>query len=931
MPQSTINLIIEVRGGSSAQRDINKLGNSMGTASKKAKTMGDEVRNASFGMTHMIARSLTLVTVLGAAFTAFDLVKRGIRGAFLASEQYRLGVAELTAITLSFIKTQPGEGLASQYRRANEYASDLFITLEKVAATTLLTGDEANLLASVLLRNGIAINAQNDEQVKGLQALANAIAIVAGNSGDMSRQIVSETEALLKGISRPQDRLVKLLEAVDPMLEDHLRNWKEQGTVLENMVGLLSGFNSVSGDISSTWQAVSTRLETTFNLITRTSLSSFYDDVLNLLNELDRYIKSHRVEIETKLAAAYVRLKRSVLGILDAFIPIFNITREWGKEIFLIGTSYIAGNLVKSIAVDLVNALRALKAAQAGTIIGLIATGVSYFTFDIIVRKIDFEQRVEELRQPFRELLDENVSQEMIEGFIKTYSKELDQLGVITSEKLSAAFREGLITFEDVSGTGASGVAAGTSALGAGLGAGGPETQLRKIGEILTFNKEKLDEFLNDLYNPPIARGAEAGIEFVPGIDEQTVSKFDSLVQSIENSTGTKLDRLEARMANKAEKLYEAFLALPASVRKKREDELNALLEQMQDTMVAGQDKIINTAKTKTQKLIREGLAIDVGGAAGEVLSIQNALEKQQEAWQTHLAQLEVDVGVHSDIYQRFASTINQLNQIQEEDAEKRKQRALEDEDRARRKAELQEAFGGFGALGQEAGQFGGALQAIGANLSDVSPYDEEITKLQDHIDQRRALYEADEITYKEFQERKQADEDRIEKFRTKKRIQTAKSTFGVLGSIAEAYYNASDKQSKTAFRVMQAMRIGETIMNTYSAAMGAYNALAPIPIVGPALGAAAAAAAIAFGIAQVRAIASQKPGGTGTPTAGGAPSTSTPGVPATPSPPEVEPEIVRPLSLTVEVHGNIVDHDEFIRELSEYIDEARGDKAVVI
>ena len=39
---------------------------------------------------------------------------------------------------------------------------------------------------------------------------------------------------------------------------------------------------------------------------------------------------------------------------------------------------------------------------------------------------------------------------------------------------------------------------------------------------------------------------------------------------------------------------------------------------------------------------------------------------------------------------------------------------------------------------------------------------------------------------------------------------------------------------------------------------MGAYNALASIPYVGPALGAAAAAAAIAFGGAQINAIKSQ-------------------------------------------------------------------------
>lgn len=64
---------------------------------------------------------------------------------------------------------------------------------------------------------------------------------------------------------------------------------------------------------------------------------------------------------------------------------------------------------------------------------------------------------------------------------------------------------------------------------------------------------------------------------------------------------------------------------------------------------------------------------------------------------------------------------------------------------------------------------------------------------------------------------------------------------------------------SKTAFRAYKAAAIAQTIISTYQAAQDSYAALAKIPYVGPALGIAAAAAAIAAGFARVQAIRAQR------------------------------------------------------------------------
>ncbi len=83
----------------------------------------------------------------------------------------------------------------------------------------------------------------------------------------------------------------------------------------------------------------------------------------------------------------------------------------------------------------------------------------------------------------------------------------------------------------------------------------------------------------------------------------------------------------------------------------------------------------------------------------------------------------------------------------------------------------------------------------------------------------------------------------------TKTLLEIGKQGFGALAA-----------QSKKAFKIQKALAITQTIISTYQAAQDSYKALAAIPVVGPALGIAAAAAAIAAGLGRVAAIRAQQP-----------------------------------------------------------------------
>lgn len=102
-----------------------------------------------------------------------------------------------------------------------------------------------------------------------------------------------------------------------------------------------------------------------------------------------------------------------------------------------------------------------------------------------------------------------------------------------------------------------------------------------------------------------------------------------------------------------------------------------------------------------------------------------------------------------------------------------------------------------------------------------------------------------------------------------------------VVAGVFNNLTNLMNSKSRGMFEIGKAAAISETIVATYASATSAYKALAGIPIVGPALGAAAAAAAVASGLVNVQRIKSTSFGGAGAGGAQGVYPTSISGNPA--------------------------------------------------
>ncbi|HSG29277.1 MAG TPA: hypothetical protein VLA34_12410, partial [Candidatus Krumholzibacterium sp.] len=240
------------------------------------------------------------------------------------------------------------------------------------------------------------------------------------------------------------------------------------------------------------------------------------------------------------------------------------------------------------------------------------------------------------------------------------------------------------------------------------------------------------------------------------------------------------------------------------------------------------------------------------------------------------------------------------------------------------RTAEMERSFSNLGG-----GEIAGKIGMLSALQEGQDPYTQEFERWSALQDQKILAMEEYGASEAEIRDAYRQYDIQQEQMLQQQKLAMASATFGVLGGLAQSFYALSGNQNKVAFRAMQMFRIAETTIDTYKAAVGAYSALAGIPIVGPALGAAAAAAAIAFGMAQVRAIASMKPGGGVSGSASArvvSAGSASPGSHVKPAGQEEGEKPIFSPSVQITILGNVVDHDAFARELVPSITKALED-----
>lgn len=121
------------------------------------------------------------------------------------------------------------------------------------------------------------------------------------------------------------------------------------------------------------------------------------------------------------------------------------------------------------------------------------------------------------------------------------------------------------------------------------------------------------------------------------------------------------------------------------------------------------------------------------------------------------------------------------------------------------------------------------------------------------------SLQEALRLAEQEINERYD-EQDKARRQQTQQAIVGGMAaTLGLLADLNSAFEGSSEKERKKAFERQKKVQAAQALISTYESAIQAFNSLAPIPIVGPALGGAAAAVALTTGLKNVSNIKAQQ------------------------------------------------------------------------
>lgn len=302
-------------------------------AMKAMKTQLEEIEkvgsgNVMKGHEHGISLlSLASVAAIAKVQIMYSLINQTMsligslpKTAIDAIETFQSSMVKNAAVITSM---QGGvKDIGKAYLENRQYAEAVQNVLVKMDAHTIASYSQLQLMNDAFVQQGVYIDINNKKQLEGYQNVANALATISAGMSNPDMQFSQEIRGLMNGEDKPTNMLFRTLKAIDPMLKEHLADWKRiasetgnAGYVLEKLGPLLQGFAAASGDIDSLWATVKSTMSTIRDEVLRGGLSQGFGEIVSQMKEINKYAEQNKEKIQaflrngfdnTKVAATYM-------------------------------------------------------------------------------------------------------------------------------------------------------------------------------------------------------------------------------------------------------------------------------------------------------------------------------------------------------------------------------------------------------------------------------------------------------------------------------------------------------------------------------------------------------------------------------------------------------------------------------------------------
>jgi len=193
--------------------------------------------------------------------------------------------------------------------------------IEKMDTIYSGTGEELVTLAEAMTRYGAAgdvmklITDETGKQKQGFVALAEAIKAQTGGV-NVQYQIMQEIRALMEGRNVAGAQLLRYLTAQNKELAKMIPEWREQGTLIENIAPYLEGYVKASEEVSGLLSTMRSTWETIVNRILRGALEPAYKDIVGYQRRLNELL----IDGQGELTATAQTLQVGVRGAWEAIL-----------------------------------------------------------------------------------------------------------------------------------------------------------------------------------------------------------------------------------------------------------------------------------------------------------------------------------------------------------------------------------------------------------------------------------------------------------------------------------------------------------------------------------------------------------------------------------------------------------------------------------
>jgi len=269
----------------------------------KLKALNKEmVGDHEMSMAAMVRSVLRFYAAFYVVSTGLGALKNLLMGGVEAIDSMKISAIGIAAQITSMQGTTGN--VLQNYKENLKYAQSLVPVLEEIDAKSFANAEQIQIANRAMALQGVILDANKKKQVEAFTALTNAIALMTAGQPDQAKQFNQEMRAIMTGqtkasdlVAQSLDQMIKRQGVYKEGLKELVKEGNKHGDTLERLQPYLVGIAAASGDISQTWAAVGSSVETAWNVLQRELFKDAYRGIIELGESASAYVKKNAKDI----------------------------------------------------------------------------------------------------------------------------------------------------------------------------------------------------------------------------------------------------------------------------------------------------------------------------------------------------------------------------------------------------------------------------------------------------------------------------------------------------------------------------------------------------------------------------------------------------------------------------------------------------------